>query len=102
MSVATQLGLDDPHVGLLAAAHSSWSAWVAEHEGLGVVADLAELPAWLTSHPGERNAVLKVIAGLASPQDGDDVAAAAVLAWLLVPGASLVAAGKLTARAAVD
>ena len=102
MSVATQLELDDPHVGLLAAAHHSWSTWVAEHDGLGVVADLADLPAWLTSHPGERNAVLNVIAGLASPQDGDDVAAAAVLAWLLVPGASLVANRLSTLSPVID
>jgi len=88
MSVATQLELDDPHVGLLAAAHHSWSTWVDEHEGLGVVADLADLPAWLTSNPGQRNAVLNVIAGLASPQESSSACSLRSRSWCESSGCS--------------
>lgn len=88
MSVATQLGLDDPDRGLLAAARRAWRGWAGQHEALGVVAELEDLPAWLTAHPGERSTVLGVLSGLAAQQEGDDVPAAAALAWLLVPGAS--------------
>ena len=86
MSVATQLGLDDPDRGLLAAARRAWRGWARQHEALGVVAELEDLPAWLTAHPGERSTVLGVLSGLAAQQEGDDVPAAAALAWLLVPG----------------
>ena len=86
MSVATQLGLDDPDTGLLAAAHHAWSRWIDQEVALGVVPELGDLPAWLVAHPGERNDVLSALSGLAAQQDGDDVAAAAALAWLLVPG----------------
>lgn len=88
MSAATQLGLDDPDRGLLAAARRAWRGWAGQHEALGVVAELEDLPAWLTAHPGERSTVLGVLSGLAAQQEGDDVPAAAALAWLLVPGAS--------------
>src|SRR4051812_40981699 len=91
MSVQTQLGLDSMEVGLLAAAHRSWSSWAVHRQELGVVPQLADLPAWLAAHPGERNAVLGALSALAGRDDGDDVAAAAAMAWLLVPGASLLA-----------
>ena len=102
MSVATQLGLDDPDTGLLAAAHHAWRGWAGQHKALGVVAELGDLPAWLTAHPGERNPVLGVLSGLAARQDGDDVPAAAALAWLLVPGASLLANRLATLSPAID
>lgn len=79
MSVATQLGLDDPDRGLRAAARRAWRGWAGQHEALGVVAELEDLPAWLTAHPGERSTVLGVLSGLAAQQEGDDVPAAA--AW---------------------
>ena len=43
-----------------------------------------------------------MIAGLAAQHDGDDVPAAAVLAWLLVPGASLLANRLTTLSPAID
>lgn len=42
MSVATQLGLDDPDRGLLAAARRAWRGWAGQHEALGVVAELVD------------------------------------------------------------
>lgn len=102
MSVQTQLGLDDKEVGLLAAAHRSWSSWAVHRPELGVVPQLGALPAWLTAHPGDRNAVLGALSGLAGREDGDDVAAAAALAWLLVPGASLLANRLATISPVVD
>ena len=102
MSVATQLGLDDPDRGLLAAARHAWRGWAGQHEALGVVAELEDLPAWLTAHPGERSTVLGVLSGLAAQQEGDDVPAAAALAWLLVPGASLLANRLATLSPDID
>ncbi|EAP98668.1 hypothetical protein JNB_00830 [Janibacter sp. HTCC2649] len=102
MSVATQLELDDPGSGLLAAAHDSWPSWVDRQEALGVVAQLGDLPTWLGTHPQECNAVLGALSGLAAQHDGDDVPAAAALAWLLVPGASLLANRLTTLSPAID
>ena len=102
MSVETQLGLGDTGTGLLAAAHQSWSRWVAQAQELGVVCELGDLPAWLAAHLKERNAVLGVLSGLAAQGDGDDVAAAAALAWLLVPGASLLANRLATTSPVID
>lgn len=42
MSVATQLGLDDPDRGPLAAARRAWRGWAGQHEALGVVAELVD------------------------------------------------------------
>ncbi|MEP7369851.1 MAG: hypothetical protein ABI662_09365 [Dermatophilaceae bacterium] len=102
MSVETQLGLDGTDTGLLAVAHQSWGRWVAEQAELGVVSQLADLPAWLTAHPGERNTVLGALSGLAAQDEGDDVAAAGALAWLLVPGASLLASRLATLSPIID
>ncbi|MGV1009954.1 MAG: hypothetical protein ACOYBY_15290 [Dermatophilaceae bacterium] len=92
MSVATQLGLNDPEEGLLGQARRKWRAWCAQHPALAVVEDLADLPAWLTrADPGNADEVLHVLARLASPRAGDDVAAAGALAWALLPGACVAA-----------
>ena len=102
MSVETQLGLEDPDSRLLAAAHHSWGSWAVQRQELAVVSQLADLPAWLGAHPEQRNAVLGALSGLAARHDGDDVAAAAALAWLLVPGASLLANRLATISPVVD
>ena len=100
MSVATRLGVDDPDEGLLAQARDRWARWGQDDPDLAVVADLLELPEWVQARTGpqaplpalvEADAVLRRLARLASPRGGDDVAAAAALAYLLVPGASLLA-----------
>ena len=86
MSVATQLGLDDPDTGLLAAAHHAWSRWIDQEVALGVVAELGDLPAWLVAHPGERNDVLSALSGLAAQQDGDDDAGRGRVGMVADPG----------------
>jgi len=102
MSVETQLGLGNPDTGLLARAHHEWSRWIDQEVTLGVVPELGDLPAWLATHPAERNDVLSALSGLAAQHDGDDVAAAAALAWLLVPGACLLANRLATLSPVVD
>ena len=92
MSVATQLDLVDPERGLLGAARARWPVWVAEVPDLAVVEELLELPGWTRGTPrSAADEVLHALARLASPSGGDDVAAAGALAWMLLPGASLVA-----------
>ncbi len=92
MSVATQLGLADPNQELLAQAREAWPSWCAGHPGLGVVEELLDLPAWLrVADRQEADDVLHILAQLASPAGGDDVTAAGALAWLLLPGACVVA-----------
>lgn len=42
MSVARQLGLEEPHGGLLVSARDRWVGWQQEHPVLGVADDLAD------------------------------------------------------------
>lgn len=89
MSVAVQLDLADPDRGLLREAVAAWPGY----EEVPVAVDcLLDLPAWIQgAHPGEVDEVLAVLARLGSPSGGDDVRAAGALAWLLLPGACVVA-----------
>jgi hypothetical protein len=95
LSVATQLGLsdpDDPDDPVLQEARSLWTTWQARHPALVPVPDLMDLPGWLSSAARDRaDAVLLVLAELAAPDGGDSMAATGALAWVLLPGASLVA-----------
>lgn len=91
MSVGGLLGLDGDSV-LLARARGEWGAWVEAQPRLGVVAGLDELRGWLRSaSAGEADEVLLALAMLAAPDGGDEVAAAAVLAKCLLPGACRLA-----------
>ena len=66
-----------------------------------VVDELADLPAWLRAADwAEADRVLLALAQLSAPDGGDDVAATAALAWVLLPGASLLAfrLGRLSRR----
>ena len=101
MSVATHLGLTDPDDPVLAAARRRWTRWQQTHEALRVVDDLLDLPEWLRAADGAgADRVLLALAELSAPDGGDDVAATAALAWLLLPGASLLAfrLGRLCQR----
>ncbi len=92
MSVAAQLGLDDPARGLLAQARTAWAVWRRHDPRLAVVDDLLDLPGWIRSADRDDvDDVLHELARLGSPTGGDDVVAAGALAWVLLPGASLVA-----------
>ena len=92
MTVAAQLGLDDPARDLLARACAEWPDWCGREPRLAVVDDLLLLPAWNRSaDPGQVDDVLHQLARLGSPTGGDDVVVAGALAWLLLPGACVVA-----------
>lgn len=104
MSVTQQLGLDEPGGGLLAQGHRWWAAGAGDQPGLRVVGDLAELPAWLTAAPpAARDEVLGALSGLAAADDAQAaLPAAGVLAWLLAPGACLLAHRLREVSAEVD
>ncbi|TQM57837.1 hypothetical protein [Humibacillus xanthopallidus] len=103
MSVATQLGLGDPESHVLAMARSRWPGWVSAHPVLGVVEDLLELPAWLRqADRDDADMVLLTLAELSSPEGGDDVAATGALAWVLLPGVSLLASRMFTLSPRID
>ncbi|KGN41049.1 hypothetical protein [Knoellia aerolata] len=92
MSVGEQLGLDDPNDGLRVLARQRWASWVERHPSLGVAAGPEELRAWLRrSAPDERDALLGVLGRLGSARGGDDCAAAGILLWVLLPGATALA-----------
>lgn len=103
MSVARNLGLDDPDNNMLALARDRWSNWRLEHQALDVVEDLLDLPTWMrNAEPENADGVLLALAELASPEGGDDLAATGALAWLLLPGASLLAARLATLTPSID
>ena len=103
MSVASQLGLSNPDLDLLGQAREQWAGWCAQHPALAVVDDLADLPAWLPdAEAGTADEVLHTLARLASPRGGDNVAAAGALAWLLLPGACVVAYRLRTLTPRID
>lgn len=70
----------------------SWPGWVARRPVLGAVAEPSRLRSWLQdADPALADEVLHGLAWLASVEGADDRDAAAVLAWLMVPGASFTA-----------
>lgn len=92
MSVATHLGLDEPDSEVLALAGQRWAGWQITHPELRVVDELADLPTWLRAADwSDADRVLLALAQLSAPDGGDDVAATGALAWVLLPGASLLA-----------
>ncbi|MEP7332379.1 MAG: hypothetical protein ABI692_09850 [Terracoccus sp.] len=103
MSVATHLGLNDPENDVLALARARWPLWQRDHPALREVQDLLELPGWLRgAEPHRADGVLLALAELSSPEGRDDVAATGALAWLLLPGASLLAARLATLTPRID
>lgn len=101
MSVATHLGLADPDSEVLALARQRWAGWQLAHPELRVVDELADLPDWLRAADwAAADRVLLALAQLSAPDGGDDVAATGALAWVLLPGASLLAfrLGRLSQR----
>lgn len=91
MSVAKCLGVDDIEGPNMNDASSQWPHWRQDQPALAIVDDLRDLPRWMRkTEPAERDAVLSALLRLGA----SDKRAAIVLAWLLVPGASLLA-GRL-------
>lgn len=91
MSVAKCLGVDDLDAPNMQEVRAEWPRWQDAEPALNVVDDIAVLPRWMKrAKPAERDAIL---VGLRRVADIDRRAYVA-LAWLLVPGAALVA-GRL-------
>ena len=88
MSVANCLGLDDIDGPAMVAASVAWQRWCHQDPKLAVVDDLLDLPDW-TRHASTatKDGLLARLHRLAQ----DDAEAAAVLAWLLLPGATRLA-----------
>ena len=93
MCVAAQLGLGNVETGLIREAVQAWPEWGQLEPALRVVDGLLDLPDWIRSTDRDSvDEVLLALARLASPRAGDETAAAAALAWLLLPGARRLAA----------
>jgi hypothetical protein len=91
MSVGDLLGIDE-NSELLDRARRRWPDWVEEDARLGVVDEFDDLRAWLpTVEREDADEVLLVLAMLAAPDGGDELAAAAALAKCLLPGACRLA-----------
>lgn len=103
MSLATQLGLEQPHGKLLVAACDRWSEWQGTCPVLAVCEDLLDLPEWVRQASAEEtNEVLLALAELGAADGGDDPAATAALLWLLLPGAVGVAQALMPLSERVD
>lgn len=74
--------------GELARAVESWPSWQSEDARFEVV-EFDELRSWLeTTPPAVADDVMMALAERAAADGLDDLAAAAVLAWVLLPGAA--------------
>ena len=101
MSVGGQLGLDAGSE-LLDRARLRWPLWVGADGRLGVVESFDDLRSWLPKVTREEaDEVLLVLAMIAAPDGGDDIAAAAALAKCLLPGACRLA-GWLSSQPMAD
>jgi hypothetical protein len=91
MSVAKCLGVNDLDAPNMQEVRVEWPRWQDVEPALDVVNDIGALPRWMRhATPAERDGVLAALRRLADR----DPRAYVALAWLLVPGASLVA-GRL-------
>ena len=91
MSVQTQLGLHDEGNGLLAHAGQNWASWIDRFPCLLGIRGVGSLRGWLrAAEPAAADEVLHALVTLASPSGGDDPSAAAIVAWALLPGASVL------------
>src|SRR5688572_13220878 len=91
MSVATHLGLE-PRGTALARLEQHWACSADRFHCLARVRDPRSLPGWLAAGPrAHAGDVLHALAKVGSPSGADDLAAASVLAWALLPGACALA-----------
>jgi len=100
MSVEKHLGIAANLEQVLTGA---WPGWVGRRPVLGAVDDPSRLRSWLQdADPELADEVLHGLAWLASVHGADDRDAAAVLAWLLLPGASFTARQLRSLSAEID
>jgi hypothetical protein len=99
MSVAKCLGVDDLDAPNMQEVRAAWPRWPDVERALNVVDDIAVLPRWIKrASPAERDAVLAGLRRLAER----DPRAYVALAWLLMPGASLLAGRLRRLAEAID
>ena len=95
MSVARCPGIDDFDAPNIREIGAEWPRGQGIEPALVVVDDLKNLPCWLRQRePANRDVVLAALRRVAQ----EDARAYVALAWLLVPGASLVAGQTPQAR----
>lgn len=84
MSVMQAMGLDNEQV--LDLLVERWAQWCLEVPDLELLAEPAMIDAWRRAAPAAQvDRVLRGLAQLAAEDGGDDLDAARVLAWLLMP-----------------
>ena len=92
MSVADQLDLRDESCGLLALADQRWGIWAIAYPALAQCSGVREMRFWLPgASQADADEALHALATLAAVDGGDDIPAAAALAWALMPGACTLA-----------
>lgn len=90
MSVTQAIGYTTDQIEQMIREH--WQGWAEVAPDLCLVPDPLQLKRWLTdSDRRDADRILRGLAQLASVDGADSIKAAAVLAWLLVPAATLVA-----------
>ena len=93
MGVADQLGLGSTSDEVLGTAAARWPQWATGRDVLAGVDGVGGLRQWSrTAPPADVDDVLVALTEIAAVDGDDDVAAATVLAWVLLPGACTVAA----------
>ncbi len=75
----------------MAQADQRWAQWCRTDPRLAAAPSRAGLRGWLAAEPAAGREVLLALAMLAAPDGADDVAAAAVLAWVMCPAAGALA-----------
>jgi hypothetical protein len=103
VSVELQLGLHGGDNGLLEHAEENWASWTDRFPCLPGIGGVGSLRGWLrTAEPAAADEVLHALVTLASPTGGDDRSAAALVAWAMLPGASLLAQRLRTLSPRID
>jgi hypothetical protein len=103
VSVETQLGLREQDNGLLAYAGQNWASWADRFPCLSGTGGVGSLRGWLrAAEPAAADEVLHALVTLAAPSGGDDASAAAMVAWALLPGASVLAQRLQTLSPRID
>jgi hypothetical protein len=103
VSVEKQLGLHDEGNGLLAHAGQNWASWKDRFPCLSGIGGAGSLRGWLRAAvPAEADEVLHALVTLASPSGGDEASAASMVAWALLPRASVLAHRLRTLSPRID
>jgi hypothetical protein len=103
VSVELQLGLRNENDGLLALAGQNWASWADRFTCLSDIEGVGSMRGWLrAAEPATADEVLHALVTLASQSGGDDPSAAAIVAWALLPGASVLAQRLQTLSPRID